>query len=233
MNKEMIKNIIRTTITILAFIFIKYIQYVPIILLKLDPQDLTDVQIYLLSIFSYLVFIILLFFMYRKDLASDFQSFRENFWEYTDTAIKWWFVGLAVMMISNLLIQTFTPNKIANNEESVDAMIKNLPFLALIITTFLAPFTEEMTFRKSFYDILKNHKIIYVLVSGLIFGALHVVSSVENVYDYLYIIPYSAPGICFAIMDYKSKNIFPSIMIHTVHNGILTVLQILISGNIL
>ena len=59
MNKEMIKNGIRTTITILAFIFIKYIQYIPIILLKLKPEDLSDVQIYLLSIFSYLVFIIL------------------------------------------------------------------------------------------------------------------------------------------------------------------------------
>ena len=233
MNKEMIKNGVRTTITILAFIFIKYIQYIPIMLLRLDPKELTEVEVYLLSIFSYLVFIILLFFMYRKDLSDDFKSFKKNFWEYTDTAVKWWVVGLAIMMISNLLIQTFTPNKMANNEESVDAMIKSLPFLALIITTFLAPFTEEMTFRKSFYDILKNHKVTYILISGILFGALHVVSSVENVYDYLFIIPYSAPGICFAIMDYKSKNIFPSIMIHTIHNGILTVLQILLAGNIL
>ena len=231
MKKEKIIPIIKAIITILLFIFISLVEYIPIKLLNLDVNNLTPVQT--LSIFAYVIQILILFFMYRKELKRDFKNFKENFWEQADTAVKYWIVGLFIMMVSNLLIQFLTPSKMANNEQNVDNIIKSAPFFALILTTCLAPFTEEMTFRKAFYDIFKGHKIAFILVSGIIFGSLHVVGSVTALYDYFYIIPYSALGIAFAAMDAKHNNICPSIMIHMIHNGLLTVLQILISGNLL
>ena len=225
-NKIKTKTIIRTIVTILLFIFMKYFQYIPVLLFKLDVEALTMPQIYMLSIFSYVLVDLIIFFMYRKDLKENFKRFKENFWENADLAMKCWFVGLGVMIIVNLAIMIFTPSKGANNEQKVDEIIKAVPVLAFFLTTVFAPFTEEMTFRKAFYDVLKNNKILYILVSGIVFGAMHVVFNITSVYDYLYIIPYSALGISFAYMDMKSDNIFPSIIIHTIHNGVLTLLQI-------
>ena len=225
-NKIKTKTIIRTIVTILLFIFMKYFQYIPVLLFKLDVEALTMPQIYMLSIFSYVLVDLIIFFMYRKDLKENFKRFKENFWENADLAMKCWFVGLGVMIIVNLAIMIFTPSKGANNEQKVDEIIKAVPVLAFFLTTVFAPFTEEMTFRKAFYDVLKNNKILYILVSGIVLGAMHVVFNITSVYDYLYIIPYSALGISFAYMDMKSDNIFPSIIIHTIHNGVLTLLQI-------
>ena len=233
MKKEKIIPYVKAIITILLFIFISLVEYIPIKLLNLDINNLSPVETVLLSIFAYVIQILIIFFMYRKELKRDFKNFKNNFWEHADTAIKYWMIGLLVMMVSNLLIQILTPSKMANNEQSVDNIIKSVPFLAMILTTCLAPFTEEMTFRKAFSDIFKGHKIAFILVSGILFGSLHVVGSVTALYDYFYIIPYSALGIAFAAMDAKHNNIFPSIMIHMIHNGLLTILQILISGNIL
>ena len=63
------------------------------------------------------------------------------------------------------------------------------------------------------------------MISGILFGSLHVVTSFENIVDLLYIIPYSAPGIAFAYMLTKYNNIFVSMGFHFMHNGILMALQ--------
>lgn len=220
------KNIIRSVITILLFIFMRYAQLIPVLIFKLDIEKLSLAQQYSLSIFAYALIDLIIFNMYKNDLKENFKKFKKNFWENSDTAMKCWFIGLGIMVVANLAIMIFTPSKGANNEQQVDEIIKGVPLLAFFITTVFAPFTEEMTFRKAFYDIFKDNKIAFVLISGIMFGAMHVVFSITSAYDYLYIIPYSALGIAFAYMDAKTDNIFPSIMIHTIHNGILTLLQI-------
>ena len=72
-----------------------------------------------------------------------------------------------------------------------------------------------------------------MIVSGLLFGALHVITQITSLYDYLYIIPYSALGIAFAITNYKTNNVFPSIFTHMIHNGVITLMSILGTGMIL
>ena len=84
-------------------------------------------------------------------------------------------------------------------------------------TVFYAPLSEELIFRRSFKDVFKN-KYIYVLISGLVFGGMHVISSASSMSDFLYIIPYSALGIAFALLYYDTDNIFTTISMHSLHN---------------
>ena len=81
-----------------------------------------------------------------------------------------------------------------------------------------------MAFRK----LLPYSNKLFILFSGLIFGALHVVINLENLVDLLYIIPYSIPGFIFAYIYTKSKNIMVPISLHFLHNGIMMSLQILL-----
>ena len=73
-----------------------------------------------------------------------------------------------------------------------------------------------------------SNNIIYILTSGLVFGSLHVIGSLKNLYELVYIIPYSIPGFIFAYVYIKSKNIMVPITLHFIHNGILMSLQIFI-----
>jgi membrane protease YdiL (CAAX protease family) len=60
------------------------------------------------------------------------------------------------------------------------------------------------------------------------FGAFHVLGSYDSAIDLLYIIPYSIPGIVFASIMYKTKNICFPVFLHFVHNGLITSLNILL-----
>ena len=70
--------------------------------------------------------------------------------------------------------------------------------------------------------------ILFIFFSGLIFGGMHVIGTLEHLVDLLFIIPYSIPGFVFAYVYTKSKNICVPISLHFIHNGIMMSLQILL-----
>ena len=171
-------------------------------------------------------FAIFLFFVYRKSIKEDFKKFIKNFGNITNIAIKYWLIGLAIMATSNILINKFTSLGSSTNQQAVNNIISSAPIMAFIITTFIAPFVEEIIFRKTFKDAIKS-KIPFILTSGIFFGTIHILSSITtSLFGLLYIIPYAALGICLSIIYYKTDNIFSTIFIHMIHNGALVLLYI-------
>lgn len=138
------------------------------------------------------------------------------------------------MVVSNYLIYFFFKEATANNEEAIRSMIKLYPAYMVFSVSIYAPIVEELIFRKSIKDMVMvwgNNKItkyIYILASGLIFASLHVVGSVTSNLDYLYIIPYSALGLAFSSLYYKTDNIFSTISMHMLHNTFTILLYFVI-----
>lgn len=226
------KNLIRLVVALLLFFCSSIFAYIPIYLFNIDIENINDTTYYALQLFCNFILALILFLMYRRELIEDAKKFVKNFWDNADVAVRYWVVGLVVMAISNILISSLTPSKVATNEAGVQEIITTVPMIAFFLTTFVAPFTEEMIFRKSFKDVLKN-KYLYILVSGFVFGFLHVISVINSPYDLLYIIPYGSLGIAFATICYKTDNIFSSIFVHMLHNGVLTLMSIITMGVIL
>ena len=144
--------------------------------------------------------------------------------ENINTTFKYYLIGFLVMIISNIVIVLFFKNASANNEEAVRTLIDKAPLYMIFSVSIYAPFVEEIIFRKGIKDSVmafsnnKFTKYLFILISGILFGSMHVIGSVTSVYDYLYIIPYSALGISFAALLYKTDNIFSTITIHSIHN---------------
>ena len=155
-----------------------------------------------------------------------FKKLKENFNSIIDTGIKYWFIGLIIMVISNIFIGLFITSAKAGNEEGVQQLIHSSRFLSIIAVGILAPIIEELTFRKAFREIFTN-KTLFVLASGLIFGGLHVILSLNSLWDLFYIIPYSSLGIAFGYMYQKTDNIYTSIIMHIFHNTALTTLSLI------
>ena len=221
------KGLILGIIVFLLFYFSSYFQLIPIILLNWDIRSITESQNVMLSTFSNIVLLLILFLIFRKDIIKEWKKFKSNFLENIDTGIKYWLVGLAIMMGSNIIINIVMNFGQAANEQAVQQMISALPWLMFINAGIIAPCTEELIFRKSFRKAFPN-KWLFVLISALVFGSLHVVTSMTSPIELLYIIPYGALGGAFAYMYQKTDTIFTSIAMHMFHNSALILLSILV-----
>lgn len=171
-----------------------------------------------------LLLIIALFFIYRKRFINDFKDFIANFKVYIKKYIDYWAIAFALMVICNVVITLLAPNSTATNQEAINTIFTKAPLYIIISSVIFAPLVEETVFRLSIRNMFQNDKL-FIFISGLVFGAVHVVGSFESWIDLIYIIPYSMPGFVFAYTLVKSKNIFVPMSLHFFHNGIMMFIQ--------
>lgn len=230
--KEDYKPLIKLTLVLLLFYTSSLFSIIPIYLFKIDINNCSTALYNFIRIVPNIGQSIILFFMYKKEIKKEFIDFKNNFGKYSDIALKYWILGFIAMFFSNIIITNMAPVKIAPNEQGIQEIIGAIPFISIIVIGFIAPFSEEIIFRKSFKDAIKT-KWVFIFISGIVFGLLHVISQINSIYDFLYVIPYSSLGIAFSIIYYKSNNIFSSIFAHSLHNTILVLINILYTGAIL
>ena len=209
-------------------IFLFFSEIISTILLLIYPniKGIPDSiqQIYI--IFMEILFVFLMILAYKKEYIKNFKDFKKKYNDYFKKYLKYWLMGLIVMAASNKILSELF-NKIAENENIVRETFKVSPIYTYISAVLLAPILEETLFRFNLKKII-DEKGSFIILSGVLFAAMHIVGSFTTWYDLLYIIPYSSLGIAFAYMYYDSKNIFVSTMFHLLHNGILMSLQFLL-----
>lgn len=173
----------------------------------------------LIRVVDMLVSVLVFFLIFRKSLIKDFKKTKENFKKDIPFATSLWLKGLIIMLITNFLINYFIfPNSISSNEENNRVLINMYPLYSAISVIFVAPFIEELIFRKSYRKAFKNI-IPYCIASSILFGSIHVIFSITNIKELLYIIPYGALGYVFAYAYYKTDSIWTSIYMHVIHNA--------------
>ena len=149
---------------------------------------------------------------------------KKNHNKYFKSCLKYWLIALFIMYVSNFAI-SLLGSGLPENEQIVRQQFQISPIYIYISAVIFAPILEELIFRQSIRNLIRN-KWIFVIISGLIFGGMHVFTSeITSFVDVLYLIPYSAPGMAFAYMLYKTNNIFVSTGFHLLHNGISIALQ--------
>ena len=195
------------------------------IFISFFPSNLNNILKVIIFLISDLIVIGILLIVYRKTLIKDFKSYFKDFLNNFEQSFKYYIVGLAIMIISNLIIVVLINNKLANNEESVRLLIELLPIYMIFTVSIFAPITEELIFRKGIREIFDN-KYLYIIISGCFFALMHLTSENLSLSSLLYIIPYSSLGITFAYTYYKTNNIFSTIMMHSFHNTVAIILYI-------
>lgn len=224
--EKKIKSIIKCIIIFCIFYFSKYLQYIPVKLFNINLENITPKMSAILSTFSTLILFFILFIIYRKDLKKDFKDFIKNKDDYLDIGIRYWIIGLLIMFISNYILNFVLKAGGATNEKLVQVLIKSFPLIMIIDAGILAPFNEEIVFRKSIKDSVNNKWIFYILVF-ILFGGAHVINNAHSLLDYLFIIPYGSLGVALACAYNKTNNIFTSISMHMMHNIILILISII------
>lgn len=220
------KNILVTIALILLYLFFSSIPVMFLYIIGIDYNSWNEIFKIIYMLMCNIVIMAIVCGIYYKTLADDFKTFfNKNILNNLENSFKYWLLGFIVMIVSNLILSLIT-NGIAGNEESVRELIGKAPIYMAFDVCIYAPLIEELIFRKSIRDIT-NKKWIYVLLSGLIFGGLHVIGSITSPVDILYLIPYSSLGIAFAYSYYKNNNIFSTISMHVMHNTMSFIILII------
>lgn len=217
--KRIIKNIL---------VFISYFVYNIVVLALLSVLNIDyfnmDIKYKILTTFLIeLFYIILLIIIYRKELIKDLKDFKINFKKYISKNLLIYLVGIALMGISNLILSKVTNQDLSGNEIIIRDYIQKFPLYMIFSAIIYAPFVEEIIFRKSIRNLIRN-KYVFVIASGLIFGFLHI-ASLNDINEILYSIPYIIMGIDFAYIYYKTDNIFTTMAFHLCHNLVLLIIQ--------
>lgn len=213
-----------------AFLVIFSMYIIPSLLNELFTHLIKPTN--LRALISNLLYLLFLFFIYRKSIINEFKIFKKDSKNNVKIGAKYWTIGLIIMMLSNLIINLIIFNgNIANNEELNREIISKYPIYSIISAVLLAPFIEEIIFRKSFRNAI-NNKVLYCLASGVLFGLAHSLTGINSLLDLLYIIPYGALGFAFALSYDKSKTIFTSILMHLWHNA-FTISLLIVFNNLI
>ncbi len=170
-----------------------------------------------------LVIMTIFIVIFRHKIVPDFTDFKKNWRKYLKKYYPYWLIGLLVMIVSNVIISNFIG--MPANEEANRELLKTYPAYIIITSILIAPVTEELMTRATLKDTFKN-PWIYIFISGLIFGSIHVLNIIEskNILELLYIIPYGTLGASFAKIYHDSNNIWVNITFHSLHNLIAILL---------
>lgn len=212
---------------VVAFLSYFILSSLPVTILDLLKVDYSEWSTTLKNIFNIGidVFIILfIFLLLHKTIIKNIKEYFSKPKYYLSEYIKYWFIALGLMYVSNFILIIINGN-IAANEQGVRSLLTENPFLTIVLAGFLAPILEELVFRLSLRKVIKN-KYIFIALSGLIFGGLHVLGS-TTLLEWLYIIPYGIPGCVFAYTLVKSDNICVPISLHFIHNMFAIIMQLL------
>ncbi len=209
------------------YFLLPYLEGVPFIIMGVNTTTLPIwVKVFYLTMYSVLT-ASLIMIIYNKKLSKDFKDMKKNSIKYFNKYIKYWLIGLFIMMVSNLFINLIVTNDIPSNEQVIRETFNISPLYIFFSAVIYAPIVEELIFRQSIKNIFHN-KWLFIIISGLLFGSMHVFGDFKNITDLLYIIPYSTPGIIFAYMLEDSDNICVPMSFHFIHNGILISLQFIL-----
>lgn len=165
---------------------------------------------------SELLFIIVLILMYYKDLKREFKIYTKNIKKNIPIMLKYYVLGIIIMIFSNLIISMIIGN-VSSNESAVRESLFEFPVYTMLSIMIVAPLSEELVFRKSISPIIKN-KWIYATVCGLLFGGAHLLAGEFALINLLYLVPYGSLGFVFALMNRETKTTFSSITMHFIHN---------------
>ena len=180
--------------------------------------------------YGFIIYIVLLIgtiIVFGRQMLHDFKIFKEYFREYNILILKTWGKALVTIIIINLIIQIFTNESSATNQKNLQEMFNILPIAVAALSIIYAPIVEESLFRGVIRKFI-NNKYLYIIFSGVLFGALHVIDDFQTVQELLYIFVYSALGMYLASLYYKTNNICTNMYMHFLQNTLSVVGMLLL-----
>ena len=178
---------------------------------------------YILSFIIYLIVLFILLFIFKDNLKRDLSTFKKGYKEYISFVLPRLGIMYIIYFVTSILCVAINRNMPVNQQQ-----IEALPiWYTFPLAALLAPIVEEILFRGCIRRFIKND-VLFIIVSGLLFGLLHTISEGSILGALFMAIPYSVLGCGFAYIYAKTNNITNNILCHACHNTVVMLLQIIL-----
>ena len=169
----------------------------------------------------YIIFILTLFIIERKTLIKMIHSLKKDLIDNYKNIIKVTISLLLLEFILNFILIKIIGHQPSNNQIIIDA-IKDYGYLVLLFySVILCPILESLIYFYP-YQKVKNQKLAFI-ISSLVFALFHITSS-NSLIDILFLIPYFSMSCAFTYGFFKTKNIYVSMIVHSINNILAFVL---------
>ncbi len=223
-NKTRLKNFIKGFSIVLLYFLVSFFRTAPLTLLNIDYDSMSILAKECYNLATELALIAVIVIVFFKQYKAAWNDLKKNHRKYFSDNLRLYLLGVILMMSANALIAVLG-GAMSENESSIRDQFAVAPIYTYISAVFLAPILEESIFRLSFRNMFENN-FLFIVISGVVFGGLHLISGVSMDLLFLYVIAYCSFGVIFAYMLTKTNNIFVSTGFHLMHNGILMSLQV-------
>lgn len=171
--------------------------------------------ILLTSSITTIVLFILIYKLRKKNISEELLFKATNKLNYLIALL----LGVSVWIFNTGFVSLLSEGELFKNsfkalEESLAFVGGNNIILSILVVGIVAPFAEELLFRGIIYNkLIKNISIRgTIIIQGILFGAYHM-NLVQGLYA-------SLLGIVFGYVTFKTKSIWPAIIMHMVNNTV-------------
>ncbi|MBI9009742.1 MAG: CPBP family intramembrane metalloprotease [Tenericutes bacterium] len=156
----------------------------------------------------------------KESFKADLNDFKKKKKQYIGQIFSGFFMVYAALLVANLILELIGVLGTSENEMAIQSLFSNDPlqlFLLFLLLCVFTPIVEEVVFRKIIYTFIepRSNYIIAIIVTGAIFGLMHVLAFG----DFIQSIPYIFMGLTFGYIYYRAnKNIYVTIGVHFLNN---------------
>ena len=229
--KKDIKYLLKLLLCFILFFNLNYLVAMLFNLVGINYNTFNYKDYTYFNVLIELILFVVVMLLYNKEFKKDYKIFKLNFNDNIRKIISYFalFMGLKIgtALISSILsfALNFTLGE-SENQEAVMKLVSAEPLLMIINTCILAPFVEEGIFRLSIRKVF-NNKYLFILVSGLFFGMMHIFpTDLPTSLALIYSITYVAMGFYLAYIYTETENIWFVIFIHALNNLFSMILSI-------
>lgn len=177
-----------------------------------------------LEIFTYISLIAGAFIVFGKRFRRDFEEIKKNKQGYA----KWFFIRAVIIfgifLVSRIITILLSGTLTSTNQESLG---ESPMWLIAPLAILYAPLVEESVFRGAIRRYVKKDWL-FIIVSGVLFGAIHVFSEATFTDALLNGIPYAVMGVGMAYLYAKSGNLFTNMAYHFLQNTLSIIIMIVL-----
>ncbi len=212
--------------TIFNFLIQLYIIYIS----NKIPSDVLNI---IYNIIVGLATAIPIMIIFKDFIQENWKIFKDNLleniiWILTIGLLVSYGLSYVGEFIRQVLLDTSTD---ASNQVLVESLVQTNILLMGFQAVIIAPFVEEMLFRGVIFNSLRQkNKILAHIISGFMFGLLHVYNYIlaGNMSEWIQLIPYMFIGFSLSYVYEKKQTIFAPILLHATKNLIAVLLLALI-----
>ena len=210
----------RASIIVVLAVYLSPIVLFPFNIKNEDVIIFIECIYYVLSLFvaEYVIF---------KERKKNFRCFKKRWKQYVRL-----FVNSVLHCITLQIVLCIITSKISKGVSENQASVSKMPLVVLLIMALgYAPVVEEVVFRYVLRRLIKKD-VLYIVISGLVFGLVHVLSSIgmHSVLDvFAYSLPHFGVGLYLAYVYASTNSIETCIIIHRGLNLFASIPLILLS----